>query len=477
MRRFIIFILFTHALACNKPIQKMETSVLIDSLIQTGAFIEAENAIIANLADSQINTTEKLRLNYQLDLMQRIKHDFKKSEFDIRKELAPYYPTILAEQLQIWEKSKLLEMRFINGEKRYFSRAVGNLFRLDSAARERKIAVDGELTDQLGLFINRYAESLYPLYRNKMAFTGDIRKTKITYTLTVKPDVVPPGEIIRCWLPYPATHPQRQIRHELLSVNTTNYIISPDSAIHKSLYLEKIAVKNQETVFKVSFIVYTAAQKFSIGLIPVKPYNKLSDLYLQYTAEQLPHIVFSDTIQQLAKNIVGNESDPAKMVEKIYAYINTIPWAGALEYSIIDCIPHYVLSHKKGDCGMQTFMLLSLLRSSGIPARWQSGWYFLPVEINMHDWAEVYFEGIGWVPVDPSFKLLSNNTADIKTFYIGGLDSYRLIVNTGFGAPLFPIKIFPRSEPFDFQRGEVEWRGGNLYFDTWNYDFNVEYID
>jgi hypothetical protein len=28
----------------------------------------------------------------------------------------------------------------------------------------------------------------------------------------------------------------------------------------------------------------------------------------------------------------------------------------------------------------------------------------------------------------------------------------------------------------DFQRGEVEWRGDNLYFNQWSWDFNVEEI-
>jgi len=37
------------------------------------------------------------------------------------------------------------------------------------------------------------------------------------------------------------------------------------------------------------------------------------------------------------------------------------------------------------------------------------------------------------------------------------------------------VKKFLRSEPYDFQRGEVEWKGGNLYFDKWDYDMKIEY--
>ena len=43
--------------------------------------------------------------------------------------------------------------------------------------------------------------------------------------------------------------------------------------------------------------------------------------------------------------------------------------------------------------------------------------------------------------------------------------------------PLSPKKKYPRSETVAFQRGEVEWRGGNLYFDQWNYNWEIEYRD
>jgi len=99
-----------------------------------------------------------------------------------------------------------------------------------------------------------------------------------------------------------------------------------------------------------------------------------------------------------------------------------------------------------------------------------------PHEVNLHDWCEVYYDGIGWVPLDMSFNLQKSDNLSEKEFYISGIDAYRLIINDGIGSRLVPGKKFPRSEPFDFQRGEVEWRGGNLYFDQWDYHMNVEYL-
>jgi hypothetical protein len=117
-----------------------------------------------------------------------------------------------------------------------------------------------------------------------------------------------------------------------------------------------------------------------------------------------------------------------------------------------------------------------MLRYKGIPVRWQSGWMMPPGNQNLHDWCEVYYEGAGWVPVDVSYKLQKSDNTLIRDFYFSGIDSYRLIINDGVAGALYPEKQYLRSEPNDFQRGEVEWKGGNLYFDKWDYEMKIEYI-
>jgi transglutaminase-like putative cysteine protease len=129
-------------------------------------------------------------------------------------------------------------------------------------------------------------------------------------------------------------------------------------------------------------------------------------LYKTHTSERSPHIVFSEEIESLAKEITHGISSPAEKVKAIYYWINqNIPWASALEYSTFESIPEYVLKYRKGDCGMQTLLFMSLARVSGIPCKWQSGWMLHPGEVNLHDWCEVYYEGVGWVPLDQSFGL------------------------------------------------------------------------
>jgi transglutaminase-like putative cysteine protease len=100
-----------------------------------------------------------------------------------------------------------------------------------------------------------------------------------------------------------------------------------------------------------------------------------------------------------------------------------------------------------------------------------------PPEVNLHDWCEIYIDGYGWIPVDQSFGIKNYLNESQQYFYLGGIDAYRLIVNDDYSKPLFPAKIYPRSETVDFQRGEVEWKGGNLYFDKWNYSMEIEYSE
>ena len=194
-------------------------------------------------------------------------------------------------------------------------------------------------------------------------------------------------------------------------------------------------------------------------------------------------------------DLAGNETNAYLLARKFFTYVNdNFPWASALEYSIQDNIPMYVLKEGHGDCGMVTLLFLTLCRCAGIPARWQSGFMMHPGEWNLHDWGEVYFEGVGWVPVDMSFGIPSYavrtaplmgewaphgtprlSLPEAEFFYLGGIDPYRMIVNTDYSAALYPRKRFPRSETVDFQRGEVEWAGGNLYFDQWDYHMDITY--
>ena len=99
----------------------------------------------------------------------------------------------------------------------------------------------------------------------------------ITYTITVNPDVVPDGETIRCWMPWPKSNHQRQKKVELLSTSSQEYLISPDTAIHSSLYMEEKAKKGVPAIFRISYRYESSAQYFNMAALEILPYDKESD--------------------------------------------------------------------------------------------------------------------------------------------------------------------------------------------------------
>ena len=171
--------------------------------------------------------------------------------------------------------------------------------------------------------------------------------------------------------------------------------------------------------------------------------------------------MINDRIKKLAECIVGTETNPVKKASLIYDWIvSRFPWAGARDYGTIPNIPDYVLDIHHGDCGQVALLYISLVRAVGVPARWESGWMLHPWEKNYHDWAETYFEGIGWVPTDVSFG--RNDDPAFKEYYKTGTDVYRFASNCDYSEKLYPEKKYLRTDPMDFQAGEAEWRNGNI---------------
>jgi len=450
----------------------------INEAIAGGEFTLAQRLIGERIAEGNLSPAEAYNLQLQSALLDRIRIDFNRDEAYVRKTLEPYYPALPDAQLAAWEASGELEMRIIEGEKRYFRNAVWNLFRVNDAAKKRREEVDGPRISELDQFLQGYLPEAVAAIKQGPGTLARPRQIRITYTLKVKPGAVPDGEMLRAWLPYPRASRSRLAAVQLISASEPFYAISPLAYPHTSIYMEQRATAGAWTEFRFQ-ASYTAYDEWHpLMELPIGPYDTDSDLYRDFTREREQHIRFTPELKALSEKIVGEEKDPVQKAWLIYRWIGeNIPWASALEYSTMPNIPAYCIQNRRGDCGMKALLFITLCRYNGIPAKWQSGWFLYPNNLNLHDWAELYFEGPGWVPVDPDFNLQDIEGKDARQFFFGGADTYRLIVNDDFSGDFFPAKIHPRSETVDFQRGEVEWRGGNLYFDQWEYDMEVEYME
>jgi transglutaminase-like putative cysteine protease len=296
------------------------------------------------------------------------------------------------------------------------------------------------------------------------------RRVRITQGITVEADAVPAGETLRVWLPFPRAIAGQQEHIRVLASTPAQHQIAPESTLQRTAYLEQAATAGKPTQFEITYELTIYGRYFPIDPERVVPAPATPEL-APYLTERPPHIVYTDALRKFSRE----ERSPYRIAQKLFAAVDRIPWAGAREYSTITNISDYALHAGHADCGQQTLLLMALLRLNGIPSRWQSGWVYSDGEYdNMHDWGWLYLAPYGWVPMDVTTGRLQSDDSAVAQFYLGGLDAYRIVFNDDYSQPFVPAKQHFRSETVDSQRGEVEWRGGNLYFDRWDYHVEVK---
>lgn len=407
-------------------------------------------------------------------IQSRLLYDFPWTVDEGREHIRQRYPDLTDAQIDSFIDARYIETLEIDGVRRVHRKAPRNLALLNPAmsgttgrgdiARAERIAyVDSVLA---------HADGRNPL--------GAAHRVAFRFSIDVPYDAALEGDTLRVWMPLPLSSGVDyqsdlqidSVSHPYLRADALSATGVP---CHNSIYIKAPAPAPGDTAHFEYTASYTAGSQWmdeSEVRARIQPYDTESDLYRQYTAFEGPHIVRLDS---LAHAIVGDETDPLVQTDLIFDYIQDhYPWAGAREYSTIDCIPEYVAREGHGDCGQVSLLYISLCRTLGIPARWVSGWMLHPGEVNYHDWAGVYYEGVGWLPVDVSFgRYLNADDPRVHRFYAHGIDAHRMCINTGVCGQFIPAKDFVRSETVDFQAGEVECSRGNLFYPGWDHDLEI----
>ena len=450
----------------------------IHALIRDGEFRRADAAIADRLArDTSLTPAARLALQFERERMARIRLDFRKSEPEVRTFITKVLPEASEADYRRWEASGALEMMVIDGEKCYFHSAARNLFRIDSAARRVWREKHRDDPPSTGLASERGLDEHIGAIMAAVRTTGKTSvlpvRLQIEHVIRVNADAVPPGEMVRCWIPFPREISGRQEEITLIGSDPAVHILADTAQLQRTIYLERPAVGGAQTVFSVTYAYTSSGLYYPVDPSVVLPVVVSPELE-PYMREEPPHIVFTPELRALSAEVIGSEKNPLLVARKLFAWMDRhVPWASAREYSTVPSLSGYAFANRHGDCGMQTMLFVTLLRLNGIPARWQSGWEFRPPGDSMHDWGMVYFAPYGWVPMDATYGMRDSDNDAFRYFYVNGMDSYRLIFNDAAGTPFYPAKVHPRSETVDSQRGEVEWRGGNLYFDTWDWELKM----
>ena len=447
----------------------------IVGLITAGQFREANTRIDAALKQPGLSAATLEALQFQRARMQRMRDDFNLTADEVEARVRKQIPNLTDAEFERWDAHGLFEHMYIDGKRLYFDRSPSNLFHLSAEALARSkvpmLFADSGLSQQFTEEITGYDRDVIRRARATGRSSVLPQRVRVTESITVDADAVPAGKTIRAWIPYPRYIPGHQEEIRLVASQPSGHRIAPRSALQRTVYLEETARAHEPTVFSVTYEVTLSAQYHAIDADKVVQ-ARITPQLAPYVAERAPHIVFTEALRAFSRQVVGDATNPYRIAQRIFAAVDEIPWAGAREYSTIPDLSAYTLRAGHGDCGEQTMLLMTLMRMNGIPARWQSGWFFSSgADNDIHDWAEIYLAPYGWVPVDVTYGRLKSADSSLKWFYLGGLDNFRIAFNDDFSQAFVPPKRFLRSDNVDSQRGEVE-SDHNLYYDKWSYHFD-----
>lgn len=289
---------------------------------------------------------------------------------------------------------------------------------------------------------------------------GRTVRTQIRATIKAQKDAEEVGRKVTVHLPIPKIC-QQVSKVDIIAASPEITKIADEDAAQRTVCFETELKADQEFMVEYAYDYHVDY----VELDPAKASEEQPDFC---TNEQAPHIRFTPYLQELLKEIIGDETNPIIKARKIYDFVTTkVMYSYMREYFTIECIPEYAAINLKGDCGVQALLFITLCRMTGIPARWQSGLYATEFYTGCHDWAQFYVAPYGWVFADLSFggSAWRMGNTERWNYYFGNLDIFRMPANSEIQMEFTPEKKWLRIDPIDNQRGEIEYEDHGLSFD------------
>lgn len=432
-------------------------------LIDAGEFLVAEKYMKEDLAKG-LSFGLKKRIEFELERLARWKINYPYSIEHAYELLKNQVENLSKEDFLILISRGCIDHKIIENKIFIFDRFIPNLFWLcpDQKRRKKKTKEEREKTRRL------LKERAFKVIASGEGFNSPI-VYHVRMSIRIKTGSIPVGEKVRVWMPLPR---EDDINSDVKIVKAEPEILRISDREQRTVYFEDEMRERLEFSLEYKFTSRGFYRKIDEN--KVEPFDENSDVYKVFTEERPPHIVFTPYLIKLAEDITRDERNPYLKVKRIWSWItHNVRYTYAHDYALYDNISEYTARNRRGDCGMQALLFITLCRIVGIPARWQSGWYMNPIRPGMHDWAQFYIEPYGWLYADPSFGSIRHGEDWRNDFYLGNSEGFRLAANIEISVPFDPPKLFFRSDPVDNQRGEVEWERGNLYYNLWDYKFEI----
>jgi len=137
-------------------------------------------------------------------------------------------------------------------------------------------------------------------------------------------------------------------------------------------------------------------------VVPEKLETSASEPGLErYLADDTKYDLGSPQVSELVEKLTAARGRAGTKARALYEYLaKTISYDRSGGWNNAAA----VLERGNGSCSEYTFTLVALLRKAGIPARYVGAISERGDEASFddvfHRWAEAYFPGYGWVPLD-----------------------------------------------------------------------------
>jgi PKD repeat protein len=152
-------------------------------------------------------------------------------------------------------------------------------------------------------------------------------------------------------------------------------------------------------------------------------------LVREYTKSEKSINSDSEAIKNKAADIVGQETDPLIVAEKLYNFVidnMDYDWERYAASERENLKASELLDIKKGVCEDYSVLYAALCRAAGIPVKYIAGLPVMSIERDAddelesgHAWNEIYIKGYGWIPVDATSEipfLSTNSLLNLRTY-------------------------------------------------------------
>ena len=268
------------------------------------------------------------------------------------------------------------------------------------------------------------------------AMTAPSRAFEFTYQVHV-PSGSDAATTLHLWIPLPQADGYQEIRN-LRIESPVRYTTSHDPEYGNSFAEFAPTPQQLSAGFDVtmSFAAVRHEHKVSLAGFPATnaaAAHAIPGRELQRYLEPDKLVPLNGVISQLAAEHTAGDEDTLTKARHIYDYVvATMRYDKSGEgWGRGDAI--WACTSKRGNCTDFHSLFIGMMRSKGIPARFEIG-FPLPEGKNAgdipgyHCWAEFYLEGVGWVPVDASEAWKNPAKRD---YFFGAHDDNRVFFTYG----------------------------------------------